>query len=90
MLGNVGVHGTGQACGGSAARGTALFFGAAEALLEPSGELLPPAERSKHERHVAIARAQMDEAAWQAAWAEGRAMTLEQAVAYALEDTVGG
>ena len=67
------------------AQRAARLFGAAEALLEPSGELLPPAERSVHERHVAIARAQMDEAAWQAAWAEGRAMTLEQAVAYALE-----
>ncbi|HSH79264.1 MAG TPA: hypothetical protein VLA19_12125 [Herpetosiphonaceae bacterium] len=69
------------------AQRAARLFGAAEALLEPSGELLPPAERSEHERHVAIARAQMDEAAWQAAWAEGRAMTLEQAVAYALAPT---
>jgi hypothetical protein len=29
-------------------------------------------------------RAQLDEATFEAAWAEGQAMTLEQAVAYAL------
>ncbi|CAA9304886.1 MAG: hypothetical protein AVDCRST_MAG93-4852 [uncultured Chloroflexia bacterium] len=28
---------------------------------------------------------QLDEATWQTAWAEGRAMPLEQAIAYALE-----
>ena len=35
---------------------------------------------------MAAARAKIDEAAWNAAWAEGRAMTLEQAIAYALEE----
>jgi hypothetical protein len=34
---------------------------------------------------VATARAQLSEAAFAAAQAEGRAMTLEQAIAYALE-----
>jgi hypothetical protein len=32
-------------------------------------------------------RAQLDEAAFDAAMAEGRAMTVEQAIAYALEGT---
>ena len=32
------------------------------------------------------ARAQLNKEAWDVAWAEGRAMTLEQAIAYALED----
>ena len=63
----------------------ARLFGVVAALRETSGEVLSPAERSVQERHVAIARAQMDETAWQAAWAEGRAMPLEQAIAYALE-----
>ena len=35
---------------------------------------------------VAAARAQLDDDAWATAWAVGRAMSLEQAVAYALED----
>ena len=38
-----------------------------------------------YEDRLAAARSQLDEAAWEAAWAEGRAMTLEQAVEYALE-----
>ncbi len=69
------------------ARRAARLFGAAEALRDTSGELLSPAERSVHERQVANAHAQLDEAAWQTAWAEGRTMTLEQAIVYALEPT---
>jgi hypothetical protein len=38
-----------------------------------------------HERNAAAIRAQLGEAEVAAAWAEGRAMTMEQAVAYALE-----
>ena len=37
-------------------------------------------------RFCASARERLEEAAWEAAWAEGRAMTPAQAVAYALED----
>jgi hypothetical protein len=29
----------------------------------------------------------LDDATWNAAWAEGQAMTLEQAIAYALDTT---
>ena len=65
----------------------ARLLGAAEALRETSGEVLAPGNRSVHERHVAIARAHMDEAAWKAALAEGRAMTLEQAITSRLEPT---
>jgi hypothetical protein len=39
-----------------------------------------------HERNVAAARAQIDEAVWEAAWAEGKAMSLEEAVEYALRE----
>ena len=35
---------------------------------------------------VAAARVQLDQAEWDAAWMEGQAMTLEQAIAYALSD----
>lgn len=37
-----------------------------------------------HDRNVAAVRAQLDEATFAAAWAEGRAMILEQAIDYAL------
>jgi hypothetical protein len=35
---------------------------------------------------LAAARSQLDVTAWETAWAEGQAMTLEQASAYALEE----
>jgi hypothetical protein len=40
-----------------------------------------------HEPYLADARTGMEEGEWMAAWEEGRAMTLEDAIAYALEDT---
>jgi hypothetical protein len=45
-----------------------------------------PADREALDQAVALARAGLEEVAAAAAWAEGQAMTLEQAVAYALED----
>ena len=48
--------------------------------------MLWPAERHEWERYVPATRAQLDEATFTAAWAEGQAMSLEQAVAYALEE----
>ena len=46
---------------------------------------LRPASAHDYEVHLAASRSQLGEAAWEAAWAEGRAMTPEQAVEYALE-----
>jgi len=63
----------------------ARLFGAAMALRESIGATLPPDEHPAYERTLAATRAQLDEATFAAAWAEGRAMTLEQAIAYALE-----
>jgi predicted ATPase/class 3 adenylate cyclase len=62
------------------------LFGAAEALRESAGNMLWPAYRTAYDRDVALARAQFDDATFTAAWAAGRAMTLEQAIAYALSD----
>jgi DNA-binding SARP family transcriptional activator len=42
--------------------------------------------RADYERGVAAARAGLGEEAFEAAWAQGRAMTLEGAVAYALDE----
>ncbi len=66
----------------------ARLWGAAEALLENAEVLTSPhvPDRSLHQRQVADARARLEPEAWQKAWAQGRAMTLEQAVEYALED----
>jgi predicted ATPase/class 3 adenylate cyclase len=61
------------------------LFGAAEALREALKSSLLPDERISYERSIAEACAQLDEATFAAAWAEGRAMTLEQAVIFALD-----
>jgi len=59
------------------------LFGAAEALLDVVGTDLGPADREQYRHCVAAVRAQLDEATFATAWAEGRAMTREQAIDYA-------
>ena len=66
---------------------TARVFGATEALREAICAPMPPVERPDYDRAVAAARAQLGEVAFSSGWAEGRAMTLEQAIAHALEQT---
>jgi predicted ATPase/DNA-binding XRE family transcriptional regulator len=63
----------------------ARIFGAAEVFRETLNAPMLLFQRHFNERGVAALRAQLDESAFTSAWAEGRAMTLEQAVAYALE-----
>src|SRR5829696_1674075 len=63
----------------------ARLWGAAEALLEKIEAMYTYVpDRSLHRSQVA-ARSQIDEAVWEAAWAEGRTMTSEQAIEYALD-----
>jgi hypothetical protein len=64
----------------------AQLFSAAERIMETLHERWSPVQQREFERNLAIARAQVDAVSWAAAWAAGRAMTLEQAIAYALED----
>src|SRR6266511_1316855 len=61
------------------------LFGAAEALRERANTPLPPVYQPGYERDVATARTQLDAATFAAAWDAGLAMTLEQAIAYALD-----
>jgi predicted ATPase/DNA-binding SARP family transcriptional activator len=63
----------------------AQLFGAAMALRERIGATLPPNERPVYDRRLIAAQTQLDGATWAAAMAAGRAMTLEQAIAYASE-----
>jgi hypothetical protein len=64
----------------------ARLFGADEALRETLGLGILPIWRDHYQRGVAAARALLGDAAFAAAWAEGRAMTLVQAIAYALSE----
>jgi tetratricopeptide (TPR) repeat protein len=45
-----------------------------------------PVDRDDYERDITLARAQLGEEAFTAAWAAGQAMSLEQAIALALEE----
>jgi tetratricopeptide (TPR) repeat protein len=65
----------------------ARIWGAAERLREEIGSPQPPNERPPYDRRVAAARAG-DDAAFDRAWHEGRALTLEQAIELALEEAV--
>ena len=66
----------------------ARLWGAAEALREQLGVSLSAFDlaNSRYERDVADVRSALDDATFEAAWAEGRAMPAEQAVEYALEE----
>ena len=64
----------------------ARLFGAAEALREAVGYQHKPEEDALREPYLAGASSQLDEATWEAALAEGRAMELEEAVEYALSE----
>ena len=59
--------------------------GAANALEENAGIWAFPPIRDRHERWLEAAREAVDPQAREAAWAAGRALNLEETVAYALE-----
>jgi predicted ATPase/DNA-binding CsgD family transcriptional regulator len=63
---------------------SARLSGVSQTLRESMGARLSAGERAYFEPHLAAARAQLDNTTWETAWAEGRAMTPEQAVEYAL------
>ena len=66
----------------------ASLWGAAEALREQMGMALSKFDlaASGYERDLAAVRSELDEATFEAAWAEGRAMSAERAIVYALEE----
>jgi hypothetical protein len=66
----------------------AQLFGASEALLEAIGARLSASNLDDYERNLTHARKSLDAPAFAAAWSAGRAMSLEQAIASALEPSV--
>jgi len=62
------------------------LWGAEDSLRAAMGIPRMPAEISFYEPYVEAARAQLDEAAWESAWQEGRAMSMEEAIEYALSE----
>jgi tetratricopeptide (TPR) repeat protein len=68
------------------AKRSAGLFGAADALRAAIHIVLFPVERVELEKNIAAARAQLSEDEFNKAWAEGRAMTMEQAIEFALQE----
>ena len=64
----------------------AHLFGAAAAGRAALGIARPPTDQAAYDQRVAAVRAALGEEEFARAWAEGQAMTLEQAIASALED----
>jgi tetratricopeptide (TPR) repeat protein len=64
----------------------ARLLGAADAWFNQIKRVLQAPERVEHDGYVAVARAQLGEEAFAAAWAEGYGMSIEQAYAYALSE----
>ena len=84
LAGFAGVAGAAEHHGDHVQR-AARLWGAAEALREVLDVRPAPASGSHDARRAADLYAKIDPATWAAAWAEGRALTLEQAVAAALD-----
>ena len=74
------------ACARNKMERAARLFGAAEALYTPLRFEMSARERADHDAAIASARAELGEEAFAKVWAEGQEMTLERAVAYALEE----
>jgi len=66
----------------------ARLVGAAAALREAAGSPPEPMERGNYERGIAYARSQLGEQVFAAAWAEGRTMSPEQALAAQVQVTL--
>jgi hypothetical protein len=67
----------------------ARLLGTATALREAIRVPQPSVERTLNEQEVAAARQALGEEAWASAFAAGRAMTLEEAIAEALGEDAG-
>lgn len=67
------------------AMAAAVICSAGEALFERLGSALPPAYRPLYKTYLTSVKARVDEETWTAWWAQGRSLSPEQAVAFALE-----
>jgi hypothetical protein len=86
-----GLEGLAATAAADGRAGRALHLAGAAAALREAAELrLAPADAEELARWLAPARAALDADGAAAAWREGQAMTLEQAVACALEEDGDG
>jgi non-specific serine/threonine protein kinase len=64
---------------------SARLYSACEALHQEFGFPMTPEDRKKHDHRVAALCEQLGQADFEATWAMGKSMTMDQAVAYALQ-----
>jgi DNA-binding NarL/FixJ family response regulator len=64
----------------------ARLFGAAEALREAVASQHTPEEDALRQPYLATARMLLGRVSWEEAWVDGRAMSMEQAIEYALSE----
>jgi predicted ATPase/DNA-binding CsgD family transcriptional regulator len=64
----------------------ARLVGAADALFAKQSYIPQAGDKPEFERYEAAAREVLDEVAFKTAWAEGQAMSIDEAIAYALEE----
>jgi non-specific serine/threonine protein kinase len=76
-----------MAAGFGQASRAACLLGQQERLQKLAGDPIWSALRPHHARLLALARAQLGEAGFKAAWEQGRALTIDQAVELALKDS---
>jgi predicted ATPase/class 3 adenylate cyclase len=63
------------------------IIAAADKVFEQAGGQIEPIDIRDYQRVTGIIRGRVTEAAWEQAWQEGWAMSMEEAMAYALEET---
>jgi hypothetical protein len=68
----------------------ALLWGAAQALHETKNIPRDTDFLAEADARISAVRSSMGEQAWEEAWRKGRAMTLDEAVSYALEEEEAG
>lgn len=64
----------------------ARLLGSVDWIYRRTSGSLSPRERSEHDESLAAARSSLGEAAFERAWKEGQAMTLDQAIQYLQEE----
>lgn len=75
----------GDPINGAGFQRAASLWGCAQKLRQDIGTPQPPTERALHEPYLALTREGLDEASFAVAWAFGQAMSVDQAIAFALE-----
>lgn len=64
----------------------AIIFGAASGLRASMGSTIDPVDQPDHDRRLTMLHEKLSEENYSAAWNEGRAMTMEQAIEFALAE----